>query len=159
MPLRPAIIESNGTGRGKVIVDGMDLSEAVGRVEFTSQPGDVDRLILTTNVAARLDTEGAEVRVDDKTRLALICLGWTPPAVDPDACPLTPHDCGGEDRPRDRVADPEGFHNPTLRGALDAYLDSLPGKYSPVVKGIRALMSYYPLPQQSDPVTCRCFTG
>ncbi|QGJ88111.1 hypothetical protein PBI_EDMUNDO_38 [Arthrobacter phage Edmundo] len=193
MPLRNATIESNGTGRGTVLVDGSDLSEVVGRVEFISQPGQVDRLILTTTVAARLDTADAEVVVDEKTRLALICLGWTPPALKVEGeCPTTPHVCGDEDRgpvkratwnsrvgrnscmvdnpcdaclergdePRpDRIADPQGFHQPTLREALDAYLESLPQRYSPVVKGIRALMTYYPLPKLSDPVTCRCFTG
>ncbi|ASR83915.1 hypothetical protein SEA_SHROOMS_34 [Arthrobacter phage Shrooms] len=183
MPLRPAVIESNGMGRGTVTVDGMDLSEAVGRVEFTSRPGSVDSLILTTNVAAQLSTAGAEVVVDEQTRNALICLGWTAPTEDLtpttaeakretwntrlgenscrvdnpcDACldrPATDRSAGN------RVSDPRGIHEPTLRGALDAYLDGLPSRYTPVVKGIRALMSYYPMPQPSDPVTCRCFTG
>ncbi|ALY10206.1 hypothetical protein SALGADO_38 [Arthrobacter phage Salgado] len=174
MPLSNATIESRGNGHGTITLDGADVSHLVGKVEFTSQPGKVDTLILHTHIAAKIEAKGVKVALDEQTRNWLAALGWTPPVEG--ECPTTPHDCGdGHEGPhacnygilslpdyestgatpdadgpiipvasQSRIENPVGFHQPTLREALEAYLESLPQRYSPVVRGIRALMSYYP---------------
>src|SRR4030095_14543207 len=82
MPLRNATIDSKGTGHGTITVDGMDLSQHVGRVEFVSAPGQVDSLILHTFVAPQIDTLGVKVGLDEGTRNMLAALGWTAPTDD-----------------------------------------------------------------------------
>ncbi|ASR84130.1 hypothetical protein SEA_WHEELBITE_37 [Arthrobacter phage Wheelbite] len=169
MPLRNATIESNGSGHGTITMDGMDLSQHVGRVEFVSAPGQADSLILHTFVAPKIEAMGVKVGVDEGTRNMLAALGWTAPAED-----LTPtmdevkeavaefqrQPLSAAIPTQSRIENPQGFHQPTLREALDSYLESLPQRYTPVVKGIRALMSYYPVPKSTDPYEgCRCFTG
>ncbi|ASR83621.1 hypothetical protein SEA_LISARA_37 [Arthrobacter phage LiSara] len=96
MPLSNATIESRGNGHGTITLDGADVSHLVGKVEFTSQPGKVDTLILHTHIAAKIEAKGVKVVLDEQTRNWLAALGWTPPVEG--ECPTTPHDCGdGED--------------------------------------------------------------
>lgn len=66
-------------GRGKLVVDGNDISAFVDSVAFERRPDGTTGL--TVGFPAVVFTLSAECpsMVDDKTREALVALGWTPP--------------------------------------------------------------------------------
>lgn len=78
-----AVIEPNG--RGQIVVDGVDLSLAVNGIEFRSAVGiHAEPPTMTLSlVAPVIEFDGqVSVEVRERTRAALIALGWTPPDGD-----------------------------------------------------------------------------
>jgi len=67
---------------GIVEVDGKDLSAAVNGVDLRLRVGEISTAVLHLNIldGADVDVPGVRVALPDKTRAALITLGWTPPA-------------------------------------------------------------------------------
>ncbi|ALY09565.1 hypothetical protein LAROYE_38 [Arthrobacter phage Laroye] len=122
MPLSNATIESRGNGHGTITLDGADVSHLVGKVEFTSQPGKVDTLVLHTHIAAKIEAKGVKVVLDEQTRNWLAALGWTPPVEG--ECPTTPHDCGdGEPRRLATWNSRLGRNSCGVNGPCDACLE------------------------------------
>jgi len=91
-PSRPAGVELliDGDGFGQLVVDGSDISAAVGDVTIAAQIGApsmvtamaLDGTVVRVEVGmpvVALIGEGHDVRLRDRDRKALIALGWTPP--------------------------------------------------------------------------------
>lgn len=70
------------SGRGSIVVDGVDLSLLVNSVDVRSRVGDTTSMTVSL-VAPRVDFQGAAtVEVVGETRDTLIALGWIPPSED-----------------------------------------------------------------------------
>lgn len=75
-------------GTGKVLINDVDVSSVVSaKIDFRNDAEDGPRLTLRVLGAAHIESDSAEVVVDDETARLLADLGWTAPG---DACP----DCG-----------------------------------------------------------------
>jgi hypothetical protein len=84
MTTRYVRMKVDSMGRGRIEVDGVDLSGEVSGVEFSSGVGRYAQTsALTVKFAvAAMDLEGEmTVEVEQDMREALIALGWTPPSA------------------------------------------------------------------------------
>jgi hypothetical protein len=69
-----------GTGMGSVTVDGHDLSNLVTDLRFErDNRGDTSLVLSLVLGEIAAEVEPGHLRVDGKTRAALLVLGWTPP--------------------------------------------------------------------------------
>jgi hypothetical protein len=74
----PAKITLKQNGSGSVLVDGLDIASRVSSMTVTVDP--YGRGTEATIQLSRVELEAdAGIRVDDRTRDALLKLGWTPP--------------------------------------------------------------------------------
>lgn len=84
-PPRPATFHTvqlviDPGGRGSIMVDGVDFSPAVNGMEIETKVGHTTQITLFL-VESRVEFDGqVTVGIPDRTRDALIALGWTPPA-------------------------------------------------------------------------------
>lgn len=70
-------ITLNANGTGTVLVGDHDISNAVSQITLTADPWkSCDATVQLGRVELEAD---AGIRVDDRTRDALLALGWTPP--------------------------------------------------------------------------------
>ena len=77
--MRTVQLRIGADSRGSIVVDGNDLSKAVNGVEVWSRVGHTTTLTLHM-VAPVVEIDGqCAIEIVDKTRDALIALGWTPP--------------------------------------------------------------------------------
>jgi hypothetical protein len=76
-------IELDGSGRGRVVIGGQDISGALRGIVVRGGVGEAPRLELDLDVfdVTRLESAEMEILIPDDTRDALIALGWTPPQV------------------------------------------------------------------------------
>ncbi len=83
----PVRLEVDARGCGTITVGGVDISHAVSEVTIISRVREANTVTCT---GARVEVgmpvlallaEGADVKIRDEDRAALIALGWTPPAV------------------------------------------------------------------------------
>jgi hypothetical protein len=72
-------LKANGTGT--VLVGDHDISNAVSQITLTANPwASCDATVQLGRVELEAD---AGICVDDRTRTALLALGWTEPAEEP----------------------------------------------------------------------------
>jgi hypothetical protein len=70
--------------RGQVVIDGRDISNAVGGVSIDATPRDLPEITVRLLGVRTIRVDGdARVTVDDDTRIALMAIGWTPPQEAP----------------------------------------------------------------------------
>lgn len=74
---QPAKITLGANGFGSVVIDGLNIAGRVSAVTVAARPG---RPTEATVNLGRVELEvDADVKVDDRTRAALLALGWSPP--------------------------------------------------------------------------------
>lgn len=72
-----AKIKLGQTGMGNVVIDGVDIAGSVTAMTVDVQAGHTtEATIRLGRVELEADTQ---IRIDDRTRTALLKLGWTPP--------------------------------------------------------------------------------
>ena len=65
------------TKPGSVVLDGVDIANAVTKITIDARDRETEAVVRFGQI---LDIEtDAMIRVDDRTRAALLALGWTPP--------------------------------------------------------------------------------
>jgi len=75
----PAKISLNPNGSGSIIVGGIDIANAASAVTIEAHPSRGTTAAVRMDLVEALDID-ADLRVDDRTRDALLALGWTEPA-------------------------------------------------------------------------------
>ncbi|WP_435582900.1 hypothetical protein [Amycolatopsis thermoflava] len=78
MNKRNVHIEHTG-GRGKLVVDGHDISRAVISYELHARAGHLPQLWLTLHAPENEIDGEMDVRLTEPVRTALVALGWIPP--------------------------------------------------------------------------------
>ncbi|WP_460441397.1 hypothetical protein [Amycolatopsis stemonae] len=74
-------ITLNEHGGGSIVVNGTDIANAVSAVTITAQgPGRGTTAVVDMGLVEALDVD-TDVQVDDRTRIALLALGWTAPGA------------------------------------------------------------------------------
>jgi hypothetical protein len=78
---RTLVVELDGAGRGRVLVDGDDISDAVRGVEVRAEEGGPTSATLDLTVldATRIESARTEVVMAGRVRDLLLAAGWTPP--------------------------------------------------------------------------------
>jgi hypothetical protein len=74
----------SGPGRHdrQLLIDGLDIADSVYRLEYRTDPDEVDQLLVDL-LLLETDIEGeAVVEIPESTHRALVGLGWTPPPAD-----------------------------------------------------------------------------
>lgn len=85
---RPAKITLGENGFGSIVVDGVDIAGRVSAVDVAARPG---RPTEATVNLGRVELEvDADIKVDDRTRAALLALGWSPPVEEQPAAHTAP---------------------------------------------------------------------
>lgn len=75
-----AKISLKANGGGSIVVGGIDIANAASAITIEARgPGRGTTASVRMELVEALDVD-AEVRVDDRTRTALLALGWQPPA-------------------------------------------------------------------------------
>lgn len=75
-------VQLNTNGTGRVIVDGHDISGSVASVSLSAEPMKGTTATLTLRGVCLSRMEPDRLELDHASRMALVALGWTPPAAD-----------------------------------------------------------------------------
>ncbi|OPC81821.1 hypothetical protein B4N89_13530 [Embleya scabrispora] len=80
MPTHAVTLTGRGT-RHALVVDGVDVSDAVAGVDLVVEVDRPARLVATLAVQeVTVDQDEVEVHLAPQVHAALVLLGWTPPA-------------------------------------------------------------------------------